>query len=496
MAPVDIEGLGTSQTSGTTVGPDFLSDDMVIPLQQLMPSGPIWNRTEGSLMGDFAQAVSYSFARILRRGIDLLNEADPQTTEQLIDDWETAMGLPDDCFTPVTTQDRRDAIITLLQGYGAPNQTLIEELATSAGFSIVLIDTSYGPFRVGLNQVGDRLYGEEWFYRFDVFVSLENQESIDLLQCRLDDVAHVHTCGFVRFWQNIEFSEFSGNLYSSASDGSGNWVIGASSALLASSSDDGNTWLEETPAGSPTGLWDAATYGEGLFVVASSGVTSQVQTSPNGSSWTSRSFDATFGFFCHDLAYSVNEGTFVAVGYNTSIPAAEFQASTNGTTWTQEGLAAGSQQLYGVVHDESGLWCAVGSNGIIYTTPTSTTTWTSRTNDGGYTGIFRSVAHSGSNFVAVGSSGEIQTSPDGITWTARTAAGSFTGTFYGVSSNRSGVVVAVGSNTEIQISRNHGVTWAQMTLPLDNYDDNLNSISYSSGTWVIVGNTRKILLNR
>src|SRR5258708_38277307 len=110
------------------------------------------------------------------------------------------------------------------------------------------------------------------------------------------------------------------------------------------------------------------------FVAVGSGGT--ILTSPDGTTWTSRTLDtSTFlGAFL--------QGTFL-----------------QGVTWS------GTQ------------FVAVGSGGTVLTSPDGIT-WTSHFSQGA-TNILYGVAWSGTQFVAVGSVGTIRTSPYGITWTSQ-----------------------------------------------------------------------------
>jgi uncharacterized protein YmfQ (DUF2313 family) len=146
----------------------------------------------------------------------------------------------------------------------------------------------------------------------------------------------------------------------------------------------------------------------------------------------------------------------------------------------------GSNTFNDVEYNGVDLWCAVGTNGSIQTSP-DCVTWTKQTAGGGYTGNFYEVAYDTVNglWCAVGSSGGIQTSPDGITWTKQTAAGGYGGLFYGVGHNQIGLWVAVGSNGEIQTSPD-GTTWTARTAG-GGYTAYWHGVAYGNGLWVIAG---------
>lgn len=85
-------------------------------------------------------AIAEELARIDASAGALLDEVDPRTTTQLLDDWERVLDLPDDCFPAAqTTQERRNAIIAKLNALGGTTITYFEQLAAAAGFSNISI---------------------------------------------------------------------------------------------------------------------------------------------------------------------------------------------------------------------------------------------------------------------------------------------------------------------------------------------------------------------
>jgi len=111
---------------------------------------------------------------------------------------------------------------------------------------------------------------------------------------------------------------------------------------------------------------------------------------------------------------------------------------TVGTTWTQRTWQGNS--LFDVTYG-NGLFVAVGSGGIILTSPDGVS-WTLR--NSGTSRDINGVAYAKGLFVAVGERGTIVTSPDGVTWTAGALPTSrgFWGVAYG-----NGLFVAVGGGT-------------------------------------------------
>jgi hypothetical protein len=129
------------------------------------------------------------------------------------------------------------------------------------------------------------------------------------------------------------------------------------------------------------------------------------------------------------------------------------------------------------------LWVAVGASGAMYTsTSTTASSWTSRTSGFGNNRINGVAANGSSLFVAVGSNGVLTTSPDGTNWTARTSSFGTTEIFDVAYGN--GYWVAVGASGKVAYSTD-GATWTQKTTGITG---TVCAVAYGNGLWVI-GNT-------
>lgn len=86
-----------------------LADAYRRALQALLPPGSIWRRDLNGILAELLLAAGDEMARVDARGVDLLNEADPRTTKELLPDFERVLGLPS-----TGTLDARRAIVTAL----------------------------------------------------------------------------------------------------------------------------------------------------------------------------------------------------------------------------------------------------------------------------------------------------------------------------------------------------------------------------------------------
>ena len=66
-------------------------------LQALMPQGRAWPTEDGAALTRLLAGFSGGLSRNHNRAVDLIDEADPCTTVELLTDWERVCGLPDGC---------------------------------------------------------------------------------------------------------------------------------------------------------------------------------------------------------------------------------------------------------------------------------------------------------------------------------------------------------------------------------------------------------------
>jgi uncharacterized protein YmfQ (DUF2313 family) len=125
-------------------------------LQKLLPWGIAWPRGRRKNLTALLYALAHELACLHARALDLIREADPRTTLEMLPDWERALGLPSQCTGPLATIDeRRLAVVTRLTEMGGQSPQYFIDLAASMGFDVDVIE--YGPFQVGQSEVGDAL---------------------------------------------------------------------------------------------------------------------------------------------------------------------------------------------------------------------------------------------------------------------------------------------------------------------------------------------------
>ncbi|MEI6316354.1 MAG: peptidoglycan-binding domain-containing protein [bacterium] len=273
-------------------------------------------------------------------------------------------------------------------------------------------------------------------------------------------------------WNGVTWASTASN----GSGGQGLFVAANSSAASSNgvmTSPDGVTWTLRNTAGITNNWYDVTwaanapngSGGQGLFVLvgASSGNGREVETSPNGVTWTfrSESFDANYAENYVSVVWSPTVGIFVAFNYTNNN---EYISSSDGVTWTQH--TAPNAPLPVDSAWSSVVWAATAPNGL------------------GGQGLFVAVASSSAPIT-----NQVMTSPDGNNWTARTAAAlnNWTSVTWSPDLSLFAAVASSGTGTRVMTSPD-GINWTTQTSA---YDEPWNSIvwSHELHLFVAVGET-------
>ncbi|WP_410498152.1 YmfQ family protein [Chitinibacter sp. S2-10] len=133
--------------------------DYLQQLQQLMPPGPAW---EGELIVRELDVLAKSFAAVHARSGDLLREASPYQTTEMLADWERVCALPDSCSvqSSMTMADRRAAVAGKLMAIGGQSAAYFIAIAKAMGYPDATI-TQYSARRCG-RRMGTPYGGVAW----------------------------------------------------------------------------------------------------------------------------------------------------------------------------------------------------------------------------------------------------------------------------------------------------------------------------------------------
>lgn len=135
-------------------------------LQALLPRGAAWARDGDAVLTQLLDAMAEELARLDSRGGDLLTEADPRATTEVLPDWERVAGLPDPCVgTGEALVARRNALVGRLTGTGDQSRQYFIDLAASLGFVVTI--TEFDPYDVTL-PVDAPMYGIEWRFAWRI----------------------------------------------------------------------------------------------------------------------------------------------------------------------------------------------------------------------------------------------------------------------------------------------------------------------------------------
>ncbi len=149
---------------------DRAASDYQQLLFALLPQGAVWPRDPDSTLGQTLAALAEEMARVDARALDLLDEADPRTTYELLPDWEQTCGLPDACAgLGASLQERRAAVVARVTHRGGQSPAYFQDLAASLGYAATV--SEHRPFRAGLGRSGDPVYGADWVFAWRVTTS-------------------------------------------------------------------------------------------------------------------------------------------------------------------------------------------------------------------------------------------------------------------------------------------------------------------------------------
>jgi uncharacterized protein YmfQ (DUF2313 family) len=135
-------------------------------LTGLLPQGDAWSREPGSVLGRLLEGFGAEPARAHNRLLDLLDEADPRTTLELLPEWERFAGLPDPCsgLAP-SLAGRREQLTAKVTQRGGQTPAYFIGLAASLGFVVTI--TEFPAFDCG-SDCDAAVNGPAWLFAWQV----------------------------------------------------------------------------------------------------------------------------------------------------------------------------------------------------------------------------------------------------------------------------------------------------------------------------------------
>ncbi len=134
--------------------------------------GRVWGREDGRGIGGIFAAVADEASELRDRLLDLVEEVDPRTSEELLPDWLRLLGLPDSCADlPATLGDRQLAAAAKLTGLGGLSPAAWDAYLAAGGYGSCHV-TILEPWRVDEDAVDEELTGAAWYYALAIYCPL------------------------------------------------------------------------------------------------------------------------------------------------------------------------------------------------------------------------------------------------------------------------------------------------------------------------------------
>lgn len=126
-------------------------------LENVFPKGRLWTFKEQPVLRGLLESFAVELCRVDQRVLDALREADPRLTDELLEDWERMLGLPDECSPEVQTpEERRNQVVQKYTNVGGLSEEFYEFVAAQLGFPTTDV-FNYVNFIVGRGTVGQPL---------------------------------------------------------------------------------------------------------------------------------------------------------------------------------------------------------------------------------------------------------------------------------------------------------------------------------------------------
>ena len=106
-------------------------------LHTLLPAGAVWPDEPGTALDDLLDAIAEQMARVDASGANLLDDIRPNTTLDLLPEWERVAGLPDTCSVDGSSVAvRRASLLEKLVTKTSPSVSEFERIGDLFGVDI------------------------------------------------------------------------------------------------------------------------------------------------------------------------------------------------------------------------------------------------------------------------------------------------------------------------------------------------------------------------
>src|SRR5579862_8212652 len=135
-------------------------------LSRLMPRGRVWRDDPESIQTALMGALAPSYVRSAAAAAQVLIDANPTTTVNLLAEWEESLGLPDPCTASnPSIEQRQAAVAAKWAARGSLRIAYFTAMALALGFTITI--TEFTPYSVD-QAIDLPLLDPEWSYIWEV----------------------------------------------------------------------------------------------------------------------------------------------------------------------------------------------------------------------------------------------------------------------------------------------------------------------------------------
>lgn len=148
------------------MAPNFSASDFLQAFLKLLPRGRVWSRDPSSVQNQALLGLNSIYATGTSRANQLLVDAFPGSTYELLPEWESTLGLPDPCAgEQPSIQARRAQVVARLTATGGQSIAYFTAMAANLGYSITI--NQFMPSRFG-KRFGTPFGGEAWAHAWQV----------------------------------------------------------------------------------------------------------------------------------------------------------------------------------------------------------------------------------------------------------------------------------------------------------------------------------------
>jgi len=158
----------------------FTAKDYAYQLDELLPRGPIWKRRQGTVLDAFIFALSNELARVNNKAESILDEADPRTSMELLENWFNDWGIPSACLAALadpSLEEKRKELITKIISSRSLTAEFFKEVAETLGYECEIV--TYSAFTVA-DTVEKPLFGTEWNTSYAMGIRVKSQSPTKL----------------------------------------------------------------------------------------------------------------------------------------------------------------------------------------------------------------------------------------------------------------------------------------------------------------------------